>query len=109
MDGVEGVYADANAQAERRLPACLHLVIVRADGRLEGERLEHVRDEEDAGAGSIDRRAPAALARHADLRKAGRLSRAVSSERRPDAPSNPRHRRPSVTPRTANCSRAGSN
>jgi hypothetical protein len=109
MDDVEWVYVDPDAQAERGLPACLHLVLVSADERLGGERLEPVRDEEDAGAGSVDRRALAASARHADLRKAGGLSQAVSPERRPDAPSNPGHRRLSVTPRTADSSPAGSN
>jgi hypothetical protein len=99
------VYADADAQAERVLAACLLFVVVHAN---EQERLEVVRDGEDAGGGSIDHHAQAALARHADLRKAERLSRAVSSERRSDAPSNPRHRMLSVTPRTANSSHAGS-
>jgi hypothetical protein len=50
-----------------------------------------------------------AVARHADLRKTGRLSRAVFPERRSDVPSNSRHYRLSVTPRTANSSRAGIN
>jgi hypothetical protein len=100
MDDVEWVYADPDAQAERGLPACLHLVLVCANERLGGKRLELVQDRKDAGGGSIDRCAPAASARHADLRKAVWLSRAVSSERRPDAPSNSRHRKLSVTPRT---------
>jgi hypothetical protein len=57
----------------------------------------------------MSRCAPAASAGHAYIRKAGRLSRAVSSERRSDAPSNPRHRRLSVTSRTFNSPRAESN
>jgi hypothetical protein len=40
MDYEEQMYADADVQAERVLPACLRPVLAGVDDHLEGKRLE---------------------------------------------------------------------